>query len=305
MTFRVAFKGAAERALIWSGVAGLHRRRMSGRVLVLAYHNIVPDGMPPGGDRANHLPLSMFVEQLSLLRETHDVVPLADTMAPSPDKAGRPRAAITFDDAYRGAVRYGVAELVRQGLPATIFVAPACLGQRTFWWDALATTDSGLSAEVRTRALDELRGEHSAVMEWARGTNAPVAEMAGDMRSATEEELIEAASHPGITLGSHTWSHPNLTRLSTDEMAAELAKPLAWLRDRVRNPLPWLAYPYGAFDDAVTRGCGLAGYAAGLAISGGWFARAPRYPFALPRVNIPPGVSRRGFAIRAAGLLCD
>src|SRR4051794_21760900 len=105
---RSAIKAAAERALLWSGIAAQHRRRMRGRLLVLAYHNIVPDDAPAAGDLANHLPVSAFAAQLDALRTTHDIVPLADALTPASRRASRPRAAITFDDAYRGAVLHGV-----------------------------------------------------------------------------------------------------------------------------------------------------------------------------------------------------
>ena len=301
---RSVLKRAAERALIGSGAAHLHRRRMSGRALILAYHNIVPDDTPPAGDLANHLPLSSFVAQLDALTATHDVVPLADTLAEPRHRAGRPRAAITFDDAYRGAVVHGVAELVRRGLPATLFVAPAFLGGTSFWWDVLARRgEGGLDAAVRTRALHDLRGRDDAVREWAERSGHGLAAMPDVSCAASEEELARAAAAPGITLGSHTWSHPNLTRLEARELAAELVKPLAWLRQHVARPLPWIAYPYGLFSDEVARAAAAAGYEAALGVSGGWLSREPSDRFALPRLNIPPGLSIEGFILRGAGLL--
>lgn len=301
---RSVLKRAVERALIGSGAARLHRRRMSGRALVLAYHNIVPDDTLPAGDLANHLPMSAFMAQLDALVTTHDVVPLADTLTQPRSRTGRPRAAITFDDAYRGAVVHGVTELVRRGLPATLFVAPAFLGGRSFWWDVLARRgEGGLDAAVRTRALHELQGKDDAVREWAEGSGHRLATVPDIACAASEEELARAAVAPGITLGSHTWSHPNLTRLEGRELAAELARPLAWLRQHVAQPLPWLAYPYGLFSDDVARAAAAAGYEAALGVSGGWLPREPPDRFALSRLNVPPGLSIEGFVLRCAGLL--
>ena len=44
-------------------------------------------------------------------------------------------------------------------------------------------------------------------------------------------------------------------------------------------------------------------YVAGFMIDGGWTTAAPRDPFAIPRLNVPAGVSRNGFILRAAGLI--
>jgi hypothetical protein len=71
----------------------------------------------------------------------------------------------------------------------------------------------------------------------------------------------------------------------------------------VPNVVPWIAYPYGLFDSNVEKAARAAGYEAALGISGGWFARVPTDRFALPRVNVPPGMSTRGLALRAAGIL--
>lgn len=299
---RSAVKHIAERALIVSGFAAANRRRMRGRSLVLAYHNVLPPGAAPIGDLPNHLPLATFAAQLAALRETHDVVPLADLLTASAGTSRRPRAAITFDDAYRGAVVHGVPELVRQGLPATIFVAPAFLGGRSFWWDALATRADGLEPALRDRALHELRGDDGAVRAWASAAGRPVAALPSEWCAASEAELLRAAQG-GITLGSHSWSHPNLTRLGPDELSQELTRPLEWLRERVPIPSPLLAYPYGLHDRTVRLAAERAGYQGALAIDGGWLPPVPRDRYALPRVNVPPGLSLPGFVLRGAGLL--
>jgi len=299
---RSAVKAVVETGLDWAGVTRLARHRMDGRVLVLAYHNVVPDGTA-AGDLANHLPVSRFAAQLEELRATHDVIPLSEMMRPAPAR-GRPRVAITFDDAYRGAVTLGVDELTRRAMPATIFVAPAFVGGRSFWWDALATPE-GLDPAVRTRALVDLAGGDEAIRRWAASAGLVVARVPDVACAASDEELARAAARPGVTLGSHSWSHPNLTRLAPSELAAELSRPREWLRARFANVIDWLAYPYGLHDKAVAAAAAGAGYAAAVAISGGWVPRTAPDHFAIPRVNIAPGLSIRGFALRAAGLLCD
>ena len=301
---RALLKGAAERAMVWSGGARLARRRMTGRALVLAYHNVVPDDAPPMGDRANHLPLASFRAQMRELRSTHDVVPLAELLTLAPRRATRPRAAITFDDAYRGTITLAIPELVRLGLPATVFVAPAMLGGKTFWWDALGSAGDGLDAGVRGRALHELCGQEESVRRWARDAGLDLARMPDMACTASEDEVVAVAALPGISLGSHSWSHPNLTRISQSELSSELARPLAWLTSRVAKPLPWIAYPYGCFDGEVERAAAAAGYSAALGVSGGWLSsRTTADLFALPRENIPPGLSIHGFVMRGAGLL--
>lgn len=301
---RRAAKLVLERAVVWSGTARAFRSRMRGRVLVLAYHNVVPDGIPLAGDVANHLPLSAFMEQVASLRKTHDVVPLAAALDATPGRARRPRVAITFDDAYRGAVLYAVPELARQGLAATIFVAPAFLDGRSFWWDALAApTGDGLDPALRTHALTALRGEDATIRAWATARGRSLAAVPDVHCAASREELVRTAALPGISLGSHSWSHPNLTRLDQNELRQELTTSLSWLRVNATEPLPWISYPYGAHDARVRRAAAATGYQAAVTITGGWLAPASVDRFSVPRVNVPPGLSPHGFTIRGAGLL--
>jgi peptidoglycan/xylan/chitin deacetylase (PgdA/CDA1 family) len=287
-----------------SGAAALRRRTRAGELLVLAYHNIVPDGATIVGDRSLHLPQAQFCAQLDTLARTHDVVPIADAVLGVAPQRGRPLAAITFDDAYRGAVTVGVDELRARGLPATIFVTPAFLGGRAFWWDVVADPVRGLDDGTRARALHEYRGQTDDVVA-AMDASGADARVPAHARGASIAELEAALDYVGLTLGAHTWSHPNLTRMNADELRHELVEPRMWLARYEERALPIVSYPYGLANSAVHAAAREAGYAAGLMIDGGWVAPPPRDTFAIPRLNIPAGVSRDGFVLRTAGLLND
>ena len=303
MHFRSRLKSTIERGLVSSGLTRLARSSHRSEVLVLAYHNIVPSGKLTFGDRALHLPQCTFAAQLDLLLETHDVVPLETVLEPPPNRVKRPRVVITFDDAYQGAVAAGVQELAKRGLPATVFVAPAFVGGRSYWWDALADPATGLSADLRHRALAELGGKDGVIRRWATDAGHRAHQVPAHATAAIEEQLRSALSYPGITVGSHTWTHPDLTALDPTDVELEVARPLAWLRKRFESVVPWLTYPYGLSSPPVERAVAAAGYVAALRIEGGWFGSHMPNRFALPRLNIDSAVSIDGFVIRAAGLL--
>src|SRR5690242_11327999 len=305
MSLRGTLRTLGERGLIVSRVPSAARAARRDDALVLAYHNIVPTDARAAGDRSLHLSQRAFAEQLDWLLDRYDVVPLDRVLPDAASSARRPRVAITFDDAYRGAVTVGVHELVRRGLPATIFVTPAFVGGKTFWWDVLAPRDDeGLDATFRERALDEFQGDDMRVREWARSIGRAEEPMPDHAECATEDELCASARQPGITLGSHTWSHCNLARLDDATLHDELTRPVAWLEERFGAVCGWISYPYGSFDARVARAAQRAGYVGALRIDGGWIGGAARDPFALPRLNVPAGLSRDGFILRTAGLLC-
>ncbi|HXI19810.1 MAG TPA: polysaccharide deacetylase family protein [Gemmatimonadales bacterium] len=302
---RSTLKSIVERALIGGGVSGLARSRLTGRGLVLAYHNILPEGAEPGLDTSLHLPHAAFVRQLEHLRRHHEVVPLKQLLDPRSGPSERPRVAITFDDAYQGAVTLGVATLARFRFPATIFAAPGILGGQGFWWDRVCRPDgSALSTQERQAALTAARGEDPQVLAWARTAGLAVREAVPAARSATEGELRSALAREGLTLASHTWSHPNLSKLHGDRLRAELTRSRAWIQEFAVHPLPYISYPYGLASADVVRAAEAAGYAAGFLVSGGWHRPGVGDPYRIPRLNVPAGISEAGFALRAAGLFC-
>jgi peptidoglycan/xylan/chitin deacetylase (PgdA/CDA1 family) len=295
---RLVVKRAAEIALCRSGVTRLLRRLRRDDVLVLAYHNVVPDGAVVRGERTLHVSQGQFQRHLALLSRTHHFIPVEQISRPG---HGKPRVVLTFDDAYRGAVELGTEVLRELQAPATIFVPPACLGGQQFWWDVLSSGE-GMASGLRESALSELAGKSADILARANRLpdlgDAPVYE-----RTATESELDVALAFDGLTLGSHAWSHPNLAALEGAELAEQLVRPLDWLRDRYpERTAEWLSYPYGRWSDAVAMEARRAGYRGAFRIEGGWIPPACD-PFGMPRLNVPAGLSVRGLELRGAGLM--
>jgi peptidoglycan/xylan/chitin deacetylase (PgdA/CDA1 family) len=297
MTGRRAAKEILERVL---RLCGAKPARMAGRSLILAYHNVVADRDQGLGDTSLHLSLSNFMQQLDLLEAHCQVLPLADLLA-EPASTDRPRVAITFDDAYRGAVELAMPELARRGLPSTLFVAPGLLGRRSFWWDELAGNAGGLAPELREHALEIWEGRHELVrpsggrLEQGRG-------LPTSYGCASEEQVRHLHEFGPVTLSAHSWSHPNLTRIGPAALAEELTRSFEWLRAAGGPILPVVAYPYGLASPEVAVAAEGSGYAAGLLVEGGWFNRRSG-PWQIPRFNVPAGLSEDGLILRLSGVL--
>jgi peptidoglycan/xylan/chitin deacetylase (PgdA/CDA1 family) len=276
------------------------------RTLVLAFHNVVSERNVPRGDRSLHLRVTTFCTIVDWLAEEFDVVPL-DQALDSPDSPeARPRAAITFDDAYVGAISVAIPELWRRRLPATVFAISNADPGQTFWWDALADGFSdGMPDSVRDAALTEAQGDEDAVRAWAHKQGLPLSELDGEFVASSWDSIRLAAKLPGITIASHTRSHPNLAELGAEEVVRELEGSRRELERQIPESRPWLAYPYGLSSPAVETVAESVGYELAFQVTGGLIRRKDALPsrYALPRLNIPAGLSLRGFRLRAAGLL--
>lgn len=303
---RDSFKRLAERSLV--ATVGLERRhrRLSDRVLILALHNVISRPTDAGLDRSLHLQVDRFRGFLDVLGLTHRFVPLDDVFAPVQSDDPRPSVAVTFDDAYRGALRHALPILAMRNIPSTVFVIPGRLGQAGMWWDGLGASGSKPLLEPdRDTALGEARGieEEVRALAGARGwLTLPVPEDAG---LASLAEFRAALALPGVTIGSHSWSHPNLTWCTAGELDQELRRSFQWLDAEAGTAFrPWIAYPYGCADSRVKQAAETAGYHAGLRVEGGWTPLPPSEPFAVSRLNIPAGLSTAGLRLRGAGLFC-
>jgi peptidoglycan/xylan/chitin deacetylase (PgdA/CDA1 family) len=293
-------KQRVERALSSSAFGRIVRHRISGKRLILAYHGIVPEGERRAGERALFVDQRDFAVHLDILREIADVTPLDRIDGPG---NGRPRVAITFDDAYRGAVVEGVRELAKRGLPATIFVAPGRLNGHVFWWDALSQGSVELNESVKQHALLKLAGSDERVRAWAARIRLPSTDsLPAYAQTATCDELQSAVKNRGITVGSHTWSHFNLASLCAADVTSEIERSRDWLSATFGDSaIPWLAYPYGMDSPEAHRSAVRASYAGGLRIGGGWHRPSEVSPFARPRMNVSRGLSVAGFRARLLG----
>lgn len=268
--------------------------------MILAFHGVRPDGEPPAGERTLFVSQRDFASQLDLLAAEADVVPLDRLDGPGD---GRPRVAITIDDAYRGAVNEGVRELAARSLPATIFVAPGRLNNHVFWWDAIAHRKANLDETLRNHAVFNLGGADERVREWAaRAGIATCDELPAYAQSATRDELAAALKFPGITLGSHSWSHANMASLGITEVVSEVRRSREWLRAEFgEKAINWLAYPYGLESTQARVAVAEASYSGALRVDGGWHRPTEVSPFARPRFCIGSGLSLAGLRARLTG----
>jgi peptidoglycan/xylan/chitin deacetylase (PgdA/CDA1 family) len=84
-------------------------------------------------------------------------------------------------------------------------------------------------------------------------------------RHASWEEIRELVAL-GATVGSHAASHRDLTRLSDEDVADELARSRSAIEDRMGRPARTVSYPFGRYNDAVTAAAAAAGYEAAFSL---------------------------------------
>jgi peptidoglycan/xylan/chitin deacetylase (PgdA/CDA1 family) len=245
---------------------------MSSRLLILGWHNIEPTwsfhGTSAEAGRRG------FERQVRLLRRWASVVPLGPALADL--AAGRPlpsrAVALTFDDGYLDNATFAAPLLRDAGLTATFFLVPDFLsGAANAWWEELGRAFAGATAAellwdgerfdladptARRAALasvaERLKNLDSRAREDAVGEisdrlrpPAPAGPQRLFMNWEEAGELLEA----GHDIGSHTCSHPILSRELPDEQLRQLTESRQALEARFGRPVDLLAYPNGREGD--------------------------------------------------------
>ncbi len=155
-----------------------------------------------------------------------------------------PGVLLTFDDGFANNARVALPILERFGAPAVFFI-------------------------TLQHVLDPRDWLPATKRQCARGWQSPSCvpeEIAADLFDGMSvAELRSVASHRLVTIGSHTLSHPFLTRLSDDEVRAELAESRARLEALTETTVDLLAYPTGDYDRRTAEAASEAGYRAAFA----------------------------------------
>jgi peptidoglycan/xylan/chitin deacetylase (PgdA/CDA1 family) len=151
--------------------------------------------------------------------------------------------AITFDDGYRTVYDQAFPVLQRYGMTATVFVTPG-------------VTKPANSAE-RLPAL-----EGRTMLSW---------------------QEIREMQDAGMDIGAHTCTHPRLTQLPMERIAAEMLGSKTIIREMLGRPVACFAYPFGRYDARI-RDLAAQHFCCALSDKLG-FVTADSDPFALERVD--------------------
>ncbi len=297
---------------------------------ILCYHGIERAGRV--GQGSPHVSPRQFEGTIALARDIAEAVSLRELIARQ--VAGRSTAglfAVTFDDADVSLASDPVLARIDAGLPITIFtVSGASAAGSTFWWDRVAAAHSlaseevwhafehhvGLPAAFRTQGsvpYGPLRPLRQWVLShhagrWPEHAEDPLVELEvrvkahSTHRAMTFAELDQLTRRGHVDVAVHTVTHPVLSLLGDDEVRAELRSCHAALRERWPSTLPWVAAPYGLYDERtarLTRDAGLEGM---LSVNARTLAHVSG-SHGLPRRNVMEAMPAWKLGLHMGGLL--
>ena len=277
------------------------------RFQVLMFHKISSDAHP------FFAPLDplQFERQLLFLKRCFQVMDLEELVEHCrrndlPERA----VAITLDDGYRDNYTQAFPLLRKHALPATLFVTTGSVGNSRVLWhdrvfDAFRYTKAQHCQFKRMGNTHFLLDSVAAKRECVDATISFAKSLPGPARLAFVEE-IEDALQPdlvdgrtpmlswteikemragGIRIGSHTRTHPILSRIDAVQLRDEIFESKSELESQLRERVTGFAYPNGRLGDygvdAVNL-LGRAGYRYAVTTQAG-FNTVDANPFELKR----------------------
>lgn len=247
------------------------RKRRKGGCLILMLHKI--------NDLPDPLPLTLspacFERMIEEILEVNQIVGLDESPWLTADQPnGGLKFAITFDDGYRDNFEQALPIMERLNVPATLYVSVDHVdGTRVFWYERLISairettirqldlTAHGLGSYSLAREsgkLEAIRALNLALkrfdVETRDGYICIIEEAlrSGEARKTSSMltwEMIRTMADRGVTIGSHTMSHPILSRETPERVRAELRESKARLEGTLGKPVSGFAYPNGTYDD--------------------------------------------------------
>ena len=319
----------AERLGVVRSLRGLHDRR-NPALTILAYHRVMPtdalDSYPFDQELISATP-GQFDSQMRYLREHLRPIALNDVIAHVEQGIPLPpdSVAVTFDDGFADTYRYAFPVLQRYQIPATVFVSTGYVESGEPFWFELASylvyrlpphslelqdgtrLPTGDSWTARTASL---RRVHSILKDLP---NASRLQIIDDWKRRYANELTHGASFhsqpiswpqiiemaaSGIAFGSHTVTHPNLTRLTDEDLHRELTESKRTLESMLQKPIDTIAYPIGtpsAFNSRVISAAREHSFKIGLTYVSGANVIPISNPLELHRHGVGLGMTPRYF----------
>ena len=137
--------------------------------------------------------------------------------------------AVTFDDGYQSVLGNALPELLKRKIPSTIFIVTGLFGNSPSW------------------VLDS---NHPFSIE----------------KIMTKDQLIHL-NQESITVGSHSVSHPDLSKLNGDQIKTELLQSKSTLEALLKKKVELMSFPHGKYNPLVIQIAKEIGYTRVFSIS--------------------------------------
>ena len=170
------------------------------------------------------------------------------------------RVNISFDDGFRDIYHTAYPLFKKYRIPFTVYLTTDFPeGKADVWWIQLEQCCPSAEAfEAMMKQIYESGKPMAEVMHGLTGTQPD--HLLCQSLSLSWEEIKEMVDSGLCTVGSHTVSHPGLTRIGEEAVIRELKESRRVIRGRIGRDAVHLSYPHSMEDEAIRTAVSDAGY---------------------------------------------
>lgn len=258
----------------------------------------------------------LFEKILKHLSKKYEVVPLEKTLLSEYQPQGKkPLCAITFDDGYKDYVDYALPLLQRYGLPSSLYVVTDCaeygLPPWTYILNHLFINTSHLSLKLTSRELPpELQKttwkNSKERLAYARNLSPFMKQLNNQERKLIYNEIlsefndtrlpermmmswdeIREVRHNGCEIGSHSKTHPLLTKkVGYESLLMEVLSSGKKIEAETGVFPRTFSYPFGNYNRQIANLTAEAGYKFGVAVNNRQYRSKSDSIMEIPRIEL-------------------
>lgn len=254
---------------------------------ILMYHRLTDSTIIPGISSAN------FEAHLQHLCKYYQVVPVEEIISAANGKSENTnKVALTFDDGYVDFYEKAWPLLKKYNVPATVYITTDFIDQKQWMWPdkvrVMLNTTSLSQVEIPKVGILKLseqnfeknwhsisdhcltlqeRERDSFLHELVALLNVTISDFPTTDFAALTWQQLQDMQKEGLDIGSHTVTHPILTRINDDQLKSELMESKRVIENKLATEIKGICYPNGMPSDvsaAVTQSAQECGYHYGL-----------------------------------------
>ncbi|MBL82626.1 MAG: hypothetical protein CMG90_01955 [Marinobacter sp.] len=258
------------------GLFSFTKRVAKGHPRILMYHRI------SGSSNDGGLPVDIFRKQIKTIKNSFNVTTIPELISSYAN--GDPiqdAVVVTFDDGYHDFADYAFPVLQEEAVPAVLFATTGFIDSDLWLWpDQIryavehrgnrSINISGVQGSLGNNISDHncwnAIADHclklapnqrkGVISELYENVEIPLPDRAPDQFRSLSWGQIKDMKKLGLSVESHSYSHPVLTTLTEQEIFEELRKSKETIKDELGSDVEGFCYPNGMkcdFDKRVKR----------------------------------------------------
>lgn len=226
---------------------------IKGKGAILNYHRVLPSNKIDNSLVNISVSTDNFIHQLNYLKNNFNIISLDNLLLHLKSKSNEFKIAITFDDGYRDNLDYAYPILEKLKAPATIYIITKFINNKVIpWWVKL---------DHFIRNNPKIVGDKKKIFKFYKNDillrdqltiDKKVLSIIGKNNKTEynkiflyQKEIQYLSKQQFITIGSHSHSHYNFSKLTQEQAFSEFKTSKSILEKIIKKRILHFSYPYG------------------------------------------------------------